>query len=168
MMNERNGTIDLSEQRSILREAESTKGSLPRLLEQRGISYDALRYEEYCEIPPECLAPIETLDSIKKCSDRIPAVSFFSGAGGFDVGFSYAGFENIISIECNEVFCNTLRANDPDKIVIGPPQYSGDISKRDELAQILTRHGVTDNFPGVLDGRRGSNLSTRPSLSRPP
>ena len=152
MMNERNGTIELSEQRSILREAESTKGSLPRLLEQRGISYDALRYEEYCEIPPECLAPIETLDSIQKCSDRIPAVSFFSGAGGFDVGFSYAGFENIISIECNEVFCNTLRANDPDKIVIGPPQYSGDISKRDELAQILTRHGVTDNFPGVFHG----------------
>ncbi len=151
-MNELNGKIELSEQKSILQEAETTKEDLPRLLEKKGISYDSLRYEEYCELPPECLAPIETLDSIKKCSERIPAVSFFSGAGGFDVGFSYAGFENIISIESNEVFCNTLRANNPSKIVIGPPQYSGDISKREELAAILFEHGITENFPGVFHG----------------
>ena len=66
-MNELNGKIELSEQKSILQEAETTKEDLPRLLEKKGISYDSLRYEEYCELPPECLAPIETLDSIKKC-----------------------------------------------------------------------------------------------------
>ena len=125
---------------------------IAQLLEKKGISYDALRYEEYCDLPQECLSPIETLDSIEKCSDNIPAVSFFSGAGGFDVGFSYAGFENIISIEFNEIFCNTLRANNPNKIVIGPPQYSGDISKREELARILIEHGITENFPGVFHG----------------
>lgn len=144
--------IELSEQNSLLQEAKTIKGGLSYLLEEKGIPYDALRYEEYCELPPECLSPIETLDSIEKCSDRIPAVSFFSGAGGFDIGFSYAGFENIISIESNEVFCNTLRANNPNKIVIGPPQYSGDISKREELAKILTKHGITENFPGVFHG----------------
>lgn len=63
-----------------------------------------------------------------------------------------AGFENIISIEFNEIFCNTLRANNPNKIVIGPPQYSGDISKREELARILIEHGITENFPGVFHG----------------
>lgn len=151
-MNELIGKIELSKQNSLLQEAKTTKGDLPLLLKENGISYDALRYEEYCELPPECLSPIETLDSIRKCTDRIPAVSFFSGAGGFDVGFSYAGFENIVSIELNEVFCNTLRANNPNKIVIGPPQYSGDISKREELAKILIENGVTENFPGVFHG----------------
>lgn len=40
----------------------------------------------------------------------------------------------------------------PNKIVIGPPQYSGDISKREELARILIEHGITENFPGVFHG----------------
>lgn len=103
MMNEPVNKMELSEQNAILQKAKITKGDLPELLEKKGISYDALRYEEYCDLPQECLSPIETLDSIEKCSDNIPAVSFFSGAGGFDVGFSYAGFENIISIEFNEI-----------------------------------------------------------------
>ena len=144
--------IGLSEQYSILQEAKTAKGGLPDLLQNKGLSYDTLRYEEYCELPSECLSPIETLDSIEKSSDKIPAVSFFSGAGGFDVGFRYAGFENIISIELNEVFCNTLRTNNPDKIVIGPPHYCGDISKREELAEILVKYGITENFPGVFHG----------------
>lgn len=151
-MNELINKIGLSEQNSILQEAKKTKGDLPYLLEDKGLSYDALRYEEYCELPPECLSPIETLDSIEKSFDKIPTVSFFSGAGGFDVGFSYAGFDNIISIEFNEVFCNTLRANNLNKVVIGPPQYSGDISKREELAGILVEHGIKKNFPGVFHG----------------
>lgn len=109
-MNELIGKIELSKQNSLLQEAKTTKGDLPLLLKENGISYDALRYEEYCELPPECLSPIETLDSIRKCTDRIPAVSFFSGAGGFDVGFSYAGFENIVSIELNEVFCKDRKS----------------------------------------------------------
>lgn len=151
-MNQCIDKIGLSEQKSLLQEAKITKQQLPRLLEKKGISYDRLRYEEYCELPPECLAPIETLDSIEKCSDGIPAISFFSGAGGFDVGFHYAGFENIISIELNEVFCNTLRANNPNKNVIGPPLYSGDISKREELEKILAEYGIEENFPGVFHG----------------
>lgn len=151
-MNELINKISLSEQNEILRNAKTTKGALPHLLKAKGLSYDSLRYEEYCDLPEECLSPIETLVSMKKYSDQIPAVSFFSGAGGFDVGFSYAGFENIISIEFNEIFCNTLRTNSPNKIVIGPPQYSGDISKREELAQILIEHGISENFPGVFHG----------------
>lgn len=144
--------IELFEQNALLQEAKATKGNLPDLIKKKDLSYDALRYEEYCELPPECLFPIETLDAVEKSSDNIPAVSFFSGAGGFDVGFSYAGFENIISIEFNEVFCNTLRANNPNKFVIGPPFYSGDISKREELAEILIKNGITENFPGVFHG----------------
>lgn len=152
MMNGLVNKMELSEQNVVLQKAKVMEGDLPGLLGDMGVSYDTLRYEEYSELPQECLSPIETLDSIERSSDKIPAVSFFSGAGGLDVGFSYAGFENIISIEFNEMFCNTLRANDPHKIVIGPPQYSGDISRREELAQILIKHGVTENFPGVFHG----------------
>lgn len=144
--------IELTEQNLILQQAQETKEKLSGLLKKRGLTYDSLGYEVYEELPPKCMEPIEILDGIEKATNRIPAVSFFSGAGGFDVGFSYAGFENIISIEINEICCNTLRANEPEKIVIGPPYYSGNISEREELAQILEEKGITVNFPGVFHG----------------
>ena len=65
MMNEPVNKMELSEQNAILQKAKITKGDLPELLEKKGISYDALRYEEYCDLPQECLSPIETLDSLK-------------------------------------------------------------------------------------------------------
>ena len=69
MMNEPVNKMELSEQNAILQKAKITKGDLPELLEKKGISYDALRYEEYCDLPQECLSPIETLDSIKRLAD---------------------------------------------------------------------------------------------------
>ena len=48
MMNELINKMELSEQNTILQKAKSMKGDLPRLLEDNGISYDALRYEVYC------------------------------------------------------------------------------------------------------------------------
>ena len=99
--------IPLSEQYQIIHQAEQNKLKLSDLLAQKGLSYDSLSYEENPELDDDCLRPIETLDNIQKSTDNIPAVSFFSGAGGFDIGFSYAGFNNIISVEFNEIFCNT-------------------------------------------------------------
>lgn len=151
-MNELANKISLTTQNDILEQSIQNNDDLSGILSQRGISYDSLRYEEYCDLPADCLAPIDTLDSIGKSTEGIPAVSFFSGAGGFDVGFEYAGFNNIISVEFNEIFCNTLRANNPNKIVIGPPFYSGDVSKREELATALIQNGLTENFPGVFHG----------------
>lgn len=144
--------VTLSKQSELLKKAVQEKLELSRLLISENLSYDALRYEENPEIPDVCLQPLETLDKKEKMQDGIPAVSFFSGAGGFDVGFSYAGFNNLISIEFNEIFCNTLRKNNPEKTVIGPPDYSGDISKREELAAILRQKGITTGFQGVFHG----------------
>ena len=77
MMNELINKMELSEQNAILQKAKVTKGDLPGLLGDKGISYDTLRYEEYSELPQECLSPIETLDSIEKCSDKfLLSVSF--------------------------------------------------------------------------------------------
>lgn len=145
------GKMNLSEQNKILRKSLSEHKRLSDLLTLQGLSYAALRYIDD-EMDGKHYEPIETLESIEKMESSIPAVSFFSGAGGFDVGFSCAGFNNIIAIESNEICCNTLRKNSPDKLVIGPPFYSGDISKRVELADILKSNGVEYNFPGVFHG----------------
>lgn len=123
-----------------------------QILEQRGYTYDSLHYLSNPAIGEECLQPIQTLDSMQPATDGIPAVSFFSGAGGLDVGFSYAGYDNLISIELNEIFCNTLRKNSPRKTVIGPPYYSGDVSKREEIATILKEKGISSPFNGVFHG----------------
>ncbi|MBE6951221.1 MAG: DNA cytosine methyltransferase [Ruminococcaceae bacterium] len=144
--------IDYARQVKLLQQSVEEGEKFSVLLEENGLTYDSLSYERNPELDPICLRPILTLDDIEKTEGHIPAVSFFSGAGGFDVGFRYAGFENVISIEINEIFCNTLRKNDPGKTVIGPPAYSGNISNREELAEILVQHGVSENFPGVFHG----------------
>ncbi|MBE3656230.1 hypothetical protein BOO92_05925 [Vibrio navarrensis] len=54
-------------------------------------------------------------------------VSIFTGAGGMDEGFKAAGFDVRACMDIEEWACDTLRANNADQLVIGPPQYSGDI-----------------------------------------
>jgi DNA (cytosine-5)-methyltransferase 1 len=57
------------------------------------------------------------------------AVSLFTGAGGLDIGLKYAGFEIKACLELERWACDTLRANNPETIVVGPPDYSGDITQ---------------------------------------
>ena len=144
--------LTMTQQRELLVLSEQTQIPFSDVLKQHGLSYDSLGYEDNPEISSDCLQPIRSLDSINRATDNIPAVSFFSGAGGLDVGFSYAGFNNLISIEFNEVFCNTLRKNNPNQLVVGPPYYSGDISKREEIVEILKDNGITAPFNGVFHG----------------
>lgn len=144
--------LTIEQQESMLRLSLEQKVPLSRVLDENGYTYDSLRYLSNPEIGEDCLQPILTLDDIPKSADAIPAVSFFSGAGGLDVGFSYAGFNNLVSIEFNEIFCNTLRKNNPKKVVVGPPYYSGDVSKHEEIASILKDKGITAPFNGVFHG----------------
>ena len=47
-------------------------------------------------------------------------ISLFSGAGGLDLGFHYAGFKTIIANEFDAKICPTYRANFPDvKLIEG-------------------------------------------------
>ena len=144
--------LTIDKQENLLNKSIEQHLDFSELLNDQELSYDDLSYTQDDYIPKECLEKIECLDDIPKAQDNIPAVSFFSGAGGLDIGFSYAGIQTKISIEFNETFCNTLRKNDPSKIVIGPPNYSGDISKREELAKILAENGISENFEGVFHG----------------
>jgi DNA (cytosine-5)-methyltransferase 1 len=117
--------LTLQSQEEIL--ADSLKREIPlsELLGQKGLTYDALRYREYSDIVQKPEA-IESLDDKEKLTPTIPAISFFSGAGGLNLGFEYAGFDNIVSVENNQVFCHTLRQNNPKKIIIiGLPIVQG-------------------------------------------
>ena len=151
MMNQVN-KLTIEQQENLLKQSVEHKIPFSQILQQNGMTYDSLRYINNLTIDESCLQPIQTLDDIEKSTDGIPAVSFFSGAGGLDIGFSYAGFDNLISIEFNEIFCNTLRKNNPKNIVIGPPFYAGDISNREEVANILKNNGITIPFQGVFHG----------------
>jgi len=60
-------------------------------------------------------------------TEKIIAVSLFSGGGGFDVGIEHAGFSVRASCDVAEYACETLRANFRSRTVIGPPEHSGDL-----------------------------------------
>jgi DNA (cytosine-5)-methyltransferase 1 len=44
-------------------------------------------------------------------SDPPTHVSLFSGIGGFDLGFSQAGFKNLVAVEADQDAADTYRAN---------------------------------------------------------
>jgi len=143
--------ISISEQLRILERCQKDELILSDELKKSGFTYDHLRYKDYnTQLPPENnYIPIE---DFQQASKNIPAISFFSGAGGLDIGFEHAGFSNLASIEFNELFCDTLRLNSPNKLIIGPPNYSGDIKNRDELYKVLKNVIGNKPFEGVFHG----------------
>ena len=146
--------LDKKEQELLLLQSVQTGTILSDVLSLNNITYDDLQYADSFNID-RCNNDKKkhlSLDDITPSYEGIPAVSFFSGAGGLDVGFQYAGFDNIISIEHIELFCNTLRLNNPNKIIIGPPNYQGDISKREDIETILRTLGISSPFNGVFHG----------------
>jgi DNA (cytosine-5)-methyltransferase 1 len=58
-----------------------------------------------------------------------------------------------VSIEFNEVFCNTLKRNFPTKTLIGPPKSNGDIRQHEEISSLLESIiGTNKPFDGVFHG----------------
>jgi len=152
MMDFLKGKLSLPEENAILKNCIHQNVPLGDALSERGLTYDSLRYETYADLY-DASPPHERLDNMEKSHSNIPAISFFSGAGGLDVGFGFAGFHNLASIENNEVFCDTLRLNDPDKKIIGPPETSGDARDRDDIAYALEKIiGGWKPFDGVFHG----------------
>lgn len=120
-------------------------------LESIGWSYDDLQYENNF-VPDTTNQGYYRLDDFKKKKKKIPVVSFFSGAGGLDLGFEAAGFSHLALVEKNETFCNTLRANRPKWNVYGPPEFSGDVSSFDEMVELLAKDVPAVGFDGVFVG----------------
>ena len=144
--------IGLDTQIRLLNQAYDNNTKLGDILALNGLSYEDLMYSDNTVSGDVLINEYSSLDEITPLNDNIRAVSFFSGAGGLDTGFKYAGFNNIISIEHTELFCNTLRLNEPEKIIIGPPNYTGDISDRETISRLLIEFGVEENFNGVFHG----------------
>jgi len=144
--------ISIDEQLFILNKCISQKIELHHELERLGLSYDDLRYRHNTPITPSS-AQFLTPNNLESKNHDVPVVSFFSGAGGLDIGFEYAGFNHLASIEINLIFCQTIRLNRPDWFVIGPPEYSGDVRNREEIFTILRSIlGISSPFEGIFIG----------------
>lgn len=73
-------------------------------------------------------------------------VSFFSGAGGMDIGFHMAGFNTLACYEFDENCCETLRKNLPDtKIFLADVSL---IKGEDVLKEIGLKRGELDLVVG--------------------
>ncbi len=128
--------ISIDEQLSILNRCLLNNRHLHSELESLDLNYDDLRYRYNAPITPNHTKFL-TPDKFDFKNHGVPIVSFFSGAGGLDIGFQYAGFKQLASIEINSIFCQTIRLNRPNWFVIGPPGYSGDVRNREEIFTIL-------------------------------
>lgn len=144
--------LTIDEQTDLLNQCEVNGSDLASLLREHGLSYDDLRYSVSQAETPLMQGSYTDMGEIRRTVSTIPAVSFFSGAGGLDLGFHRAGFKILASIEKIPVFCETLRLNFPDTKVIGPPDHAGDVSDVEGMSEILKGAGVTAPFEGVFFG----------------
>lgn len=144
--------ITLKEQTTLLNKCMNKGLDLNLELKKLGLTYEHLRYRNYTQTDL-AFNEYKSIEDLRQTQKGIPAVSFFSGAGGLEIGFDYAGFNNLASIEINELFCETLRLNYPNHLVIGPPDFSGDMKDRETIAKVLRKSlGIKSPFDGVFHG----------------
>ncbi|MDF7798678.1 DNA (cytosine-5-)-methyltransferase [Pontiellaceae bacterium B1224] len=146
--------LSFKKQQTLIEESIQSKVHLAKVLEGNGYSYDSLVYRHnetsFREMSSQKNAGNPFIGR-ERVAGNIPAVSFFSGAGGLDLGFKAAGFDCVASVEYNEMFCDTLRANSFAN-VIGPPNFSGDVKNKDEIVSALKQVGISKGFNGVFHG----------------
>ena len=145
--------LSYTEQDALLRKICASGEDLASVLKNKGLDYEALVYhDEASDRLLSSLPDFVPIDERPRVVPRqIPCVSFFSGAGGLDIGFAQAGFKTIIDVEINRMFCDTLRANGA-QVVLGPPYAAGDMNNPDEVIRLLESNGVPRDFPGVFHG----------------
>jgi DNA (cytosine-5)-methyltransferase 1 len=152
-------TLSISEQTKLLKRCIADNLDLDGELTRRGLTYDDLQYRHSAlqgELFPDSALSgnLLQIEDLQRKRNEIQTVSFFSGCGGLDIGFHFAGFSNLLAIEKNALFCRSLRENKYTGRVIGPPDYAGDVKEREAIVDLLrseiglSRHG----FSGVFHG----------------
>lgn len=79
-------------------------------------------------------------------NDAPTVVSTFAGAGGSSLGYSMAGFRELLAVEWDDNAVATFKANFP-----GVPVYHGDIAKL-SVEQALSMSGLKPGELDVFDG----------------
>lgn len=84
------------------------------------------------------------------------AISFFTGAGGLDMGLHKAGFNVKLAVELEKVYCETLRLNFPNLNV-----KQGDINDYTK-EKVLTEAGIkdTEEIDIIVGGSPCQSFST--------
>ena len=78
--------------------------------------------------------------------DAPTVISTFAGCGGSSLGYSMAGFRELLAVEWDQNAVDTFRLNFPDV-----PVYHGDIAKL-SVDECLTRTGLQPEQLDVFDG----------------
>lgn len=150
--------LTFSDQNDLLHECIKNQWDLDDVLQRNKVGYDNLCYRHSdCQqslFPVQSVvSPYQNLSDFDTPQHGVPVVSFFSGAGGLDLGFEAAGFHHLASIELNGLFCDTIRKNRSQWAVLGPPMHTGDIRNKDEFSHLLRQQiGINVPFEGVFHG----------------
>lgn len=94
------------------------------------------------------------------------AISFFSGAGGLDLGMHEAGLDIKLCVEIEDKFCNTLKVNNPNWNVINEDIMNLNKDKIYKLAK-LNEDDEIDLIMGGSPCQSFSTSGTRRSFDDP-
>lgn len=117
------------------------------------VSYDDITYSD--GIQWKAVQPRRREDPLAECDkllrNPVPIISLFSGAGGFDLGASLAGYRTVLAVDVDKHSCETIRRNKAADIVLGPPDSTGDLQQI-EAADLANIAGIKSRFDGVILG----------------
>lgn len=133
-------------QKKLLESSLNLNIPLAKVLSSNNLSYNDLIYLDSRRKKYEGGRGLMLSDFQQK-ENNIPVISFFSGAGGLDLGFEAAGFQHSILFEKESLFCETLRLNRPNWSI-----FNRDISKTDEIVEIIKHQVTGSSFEGVFIG----------------
>lgn len=138
--------LSVKVQKNLIKKSSDTGVHIADLLKAKKLDYDSLVYSDaVTELAPE-IPDFIPVDERKAVAHGKPCVSFFSGAGGLDVGFKCAGFKNIVDVEISEMFSNTLKANGAERVI------TGDMNDYPHIIKELEAAGISRPFNGVFHG----------------
>ena len=137
----------LNKQFALIEESINSGTPLEKILTLEGMTYDDLIYTNN-DKPILKNNKYYTIEEFENKKNSIPIVSFFSGAGGIDLGFEASGFYHSLLIEINPLFCETVKINRPNWDIV-----SADISQIEQITNtVSSRVGTKKTFEGIFIG----------------